>query len=250
MFLFSSVRQIFVPLNKPQKTAILKTLMCNDYVLIKGYPGTGRLEQLYSPTYWCALILMAAVRFHVLRQDFNHSSTGANPRQTGNDSSTHWIHSFICRQHPVEASQGQLVLNLEQVLSWVWLRMNFIWEWISSWINFQHNVPFVRLGRLERIHPNIQCKSSHRLTQGISSVEEMTSFYESIVSVMHWTWLFVSYFECDPSVPLFLACDSHHMPWCLSIPTCACPSHIRRVHHWRSFSSLAAILLWVPFCLP
>ena len=35
------VKTMFKGLNKPQKTAVLKVLMCKDYVLIKGYPGTG-----------------------------------------------------------------------------------------------------------------------------------------------------------------------------------------------------------------
>ena len=35
---------MFKGLNKAQKTALLKVLMCRDYVLIKGYPGTGECD--------------------------------------------------------------------------------------------------------------------------------------------------------------------------------------------------------------
>ena len=38
-----TVKSVFSSLNKPQKTAVLKVLMSKDYVLIKGYPGTGML---------------------------------------------------------------------------------------------------------------------------------------------------------------------------------------------------------------
>ncbi|XP_013379222.1 DNA replication ATP-dependent helicase/nuclease DNA2 [Lingula anatina] len=42
------VKHIFKSLNKPQKTAILKILMCKDYVLMKGYPGTGKTSTIVA----------------------------------------------------------------------------------------------------------------------------------------------------------------------------------------------------------
>ncbi|KAL5016164.1 hypothetical protein ScPMuIL_005753 [Solemya velum] len=42
------VKHIFKPLNKPQKTAILKVLMSQDYVLIRGYPGTGKTSTIVA----------------------------------------------------------------------------------------------------------------------------------------------------------------------------------------------------------
>ncbi len=45
-----SVRQIFKALNKAQKAAVLRALLSRDYVLIKGYPGTGLCPGLCFPT--------------------------------------------------------------------------------------------------------------------------------------------------------------------------------------------------------
>ncbi|XP_063396497.1 DNA replication ATP-dependent helicase/nuclease DNA2-like isoform X1 [Mytilus trossulus] len=42
------VKGIFKSLNKPQKTAVLKVLMSKDYVLIKGYPGTGKTATIVA----------------------------------------------------------------------------------------------------------------------------------------------------------------------------------------------------------
>ena len=48
---FFSVKSILRSLNLPQRKAILRVLMSKDYVLIKGYPGTGErltLGQLHA----------------------------------------------------------------------------------------------------------------------------------------------------------------------------------------------------------
>ncbi|TGZ57758.1 hypothetical protein CRM22_009834 [Opisthorchis felineus] len=44
----TSIRGILRHLNTCQKTAVLRVLMANHYVLIKGYPGTGKTETLAS----------------------------------------------------------------------------------------------------------------------------------------------------------------------------------------------------------
>lgn len=46
---------------------------------------------------------------------------------------------------------------------------------------FQSEVDFVRLGRLERIHPEVRRFSAEKLTQRFTSVAELQRFYESKV---------------------------------------------------------------------
>ncbi|KAK6968690.1 DNA replication ATP-dependent helicase/nuclease DNA2 [Biomphalaria glabrata] len=46
--LVERVKPIFKLLNKPQRSAILKVLMAKDYVLIKGYPGSGKTSTIVA----------------------------------------------------------------------------------------------------------------------------------------------------------------------------------------------------------
>uniref|UniRef100_A0A2C9LYA7 DNA replication ATP-dependent helicase/nuclease DNA2 n=1 Tax=Biomphalaria glabrata TaxID=6526 RepID=A0A2C9LYA7_BIOGL len=46
--LVERVKPIFKTLNKPQRSAILKVLMAKDYVLIKGYPGSGKTSTIVA----------------------------------------------------------------------------------------------------------------------------------------------------------------------------------------------------------
>ena len=51
---------MFKGLNKAQKTALLKVLMCRDYVLIKGYPGTGaRVTPFHYTTSHCLFFMFS-----------------------------------------------------------------------------------------------------------------------------------------------------------------------------------------------
>ncbi|CAG5133176.1 unnamed protein product [Candidula unifasciata] len=45
---FQKVAGVLKPLNKQQRRAILKVLMCKDYVLIKGFPGTGKTATIVA----------------------------------------------------------------------------------------------------------------------------------------------------------------------------------------------------------
>ncbi|KAJ8311784.1 hypothetical protein KUTeg_010665 [Tegillarca granosa] len=63
------VKVIFKPLNKPQKTAILKVLMSTDYVLIKGYPGTGKTSTIVA-----LVKVLKELGYSVLLTSYTHSA--------------------------------------------------------------------------------------------------------------------------------------------------------------------------------
>lgn len=50
----------------------------------------------------------------------------------------------------------------------------------------QVNVDFIRLGRLERIHSELQSHAADRLTKSLRSVEQLTQFYKS--KVEYWNF--------------------------------------------------------------
>ena len=43
-----SGQQILVSLNKPQRQAVLQALACENYMLLKGLPGTGKTQTLVA----------------------------------------------------------------------------------------------------------------------------------------------------------------------------------------------------------
>ncbi|XP_074640132.1 DNA replication ATP-dependent helicase/nuclease DNA2-like [Tubulanus polymorphus] len=117
----AKVKHIFKLLNKPQKTAVLKVLMCRDYVLIKGYPGTGKTSTIVS-----LVRVLSAMGLSVLLTSYTHSA-------------------------------------VDNIL----LKMT------------KHKLDFLRLGRLERIHRDIQQFSAEHLTKDINNVADLEMFYAS-----------------------------------------------------------------------
>ncbi|KAK7487914.1 hypothetical protein BaRGS_00020815 [Batillaria attramentaria] len=119
------VKTIFKRLNKPQKTAILKVLMCKDFVLIKGYPGTGKTSTIVA-----LVKILKELGQSVLLTSYTHSAV------------------------------DNILLKLKK-----------------------DGVPFLRLGRSSRIHPQIQDHAAETLTLDIKSVAELRDFYSSYAIV-------------------------------------------------------------------
>ncbi|XP_050408046.1 DNA replication ATP-dependent helicase/nuclease DNA2 [Patella vulgata] len=115
------VKKHFKSMNKPQKTAILKVLMSKDYVLVKGFPGTGKTSTIVA-----LVKILRSLGQTVLLTSYTHSA----------------------------------VDNILHKLK-------------------QDGLPFLRLGRLARIHPNIHDHSAEVLTSKITSVGELRRFYAS-----------------------------------------------------------------------
>ncbi|XP_021343498.1 DNA replication ATP-dependent helicase/nuclease DNA2-like isoform X1 [Mizuhopecten yessoensis] len=116
-----SVKKIFKPLNKPQKMSILKVLMSKDYILIKGFPGTGKTSTIVALVKVCLVLGLS-----VLLTSYTHSA----------------------------------VDNILQKLK-------------------KDNVTFVRLGKSNKIHPDIRQFSADHLTKNLNTVGELREFYHS-----------------------------------------------------------------------
>ncbi|KAK3084107.1 hypothetical protein FSP39_008260 [Pinctada imbricata] len=115
------VKSVFKPLNKPQKTAILKVLMAKDYVLIKGYPGTGKTSTIVS-----LVRVLETLGKSVLLTSYTHSAV------------------------------DNILLKLKKV-----------------------GVSFLRLGKVSKVHADIQPYTAERQAQGLTSVGELREFYNS-----------------------------------------------------------------------
>uniref|UniRef100_A0A0B6ZZJ2 DNA replication ATP-dependent helicase/nuclease n=1 Tax=Arion vulgaris TaxID=1028688 RepID=A0A0B6ZZJ2_9EUPU len=63
------VKTVFKPLNKQQRTAILKVLMSKDYVLIKGFPGTGKTATIVA-----LVKILCLTKQTVLLTSYTHSA--------------------------------------------------------------------------------------------------------------------------------------------------------------------------------
>ncbi|XP_076339940.1 DNA replication helicase/nuclease 2 isoform X2 [Tachypleus tridentatus] len=114
-------REIMKCLNKSQQRAILKTLMCKDYVMWRGMPGTGKTLAIVS-----LVRILVKFGYSVLLTSYTHSAV------------------------------DNILLKL-----------------------LNHNVNFIRLGHLGRIHPQVQPFCSEKLTEEINSVEELRNLYLS-----------------------------------------------------------------------
>ncbi|XP_023228327.1 DNA replication ATP-dependent helicase/nuclease DNA2-like isoform X2 [Centruroides sculpturatus] len=112
---------IFKSLNKQQINAIEKILSSNDYILLKGMPGTGK-----------TFTLVTLVRLLV---------------EKGN--------SVLLTSH-THSALDNILMKLKE-----------------------HDVDFVRLGRLSRIHPKVRSHAVEILTENIKTTKELEYFYNS-----------------------------------------------------------------------
>ncbi|CAI9714834.1 Hypothetical predicted protein [Octopus vulgaris] len=135
------VKSIFKPLNKLQKVALLKVnlydfiflfiacflnhfqfFMSEDYVLIRGYPGTGKTSTIVA-----LIQMLVASGVSILVASFTHSAV------------------------------DNILLKLRK-----------------------EKIQFLRMGRKDRIHPDIYPYSADELTKNAKSVQELKTVYESM----------------------------------------------------------------------
>ena len=110
-------------LNKPQRAAILKVMMSQDYVLVKGFPGTGKTSTIVT-----LVKILKLLGLSVLLTSYTHSAV------------------------------DNILLKLKK-----------------------DKVPFLRLGRQSRVHPQIMPHCAEILTSSgnIDSVQRLKEFYDS-----------------------------------------------------------------------
>ncbi|XP_042223587.1 DNA replication ATP-dependent helicase/nuclease DNA2-like, partial [Homarus americanus] len=65
----SKGKHILKSLNKSQQRAVLKTLMAESYILLKGYPGTGKTSTIVS-----LVRLMVSLGLSVLLTSYTHTA--------------------------------------------------------------------------------------------------------------------------------------------------------------------------------
>jgi len=117
----NKVKDVFKLLNKPQKAVILKIMMCSDYVLIKGFPGTGKTSTIVA-----LVRILTLLGQSVLLASYTHSAV------------------------------DNILLKLKQA-----------------------NVDFIRVGRLERVHPELHRYTAERLTKSVTTVDQLDELYRS-----------------------------------------------------------------------
>ncbi|CAE1265881.1 DNA2 [Acanthosepion pharaonis] len=119
--LILKVKTVFKPLNKPQRASVLKVLMSEDYVIVRGYPGTGKTSTIVA-----LIKVLTNLGLSILLASYTHSAV------------------------------DNILFKLKK-----------------------EKVEFLRLGRKERIHPEIYPFSEDFLIKSVTNVEELKKLYES-----------------------------------------------------------------------
>lgn len=119
--LILKVKTVFKPLNTPQRASVLKVLMSEDYVIVRGYPGTGKTSTIVA-----LIKVLTNLGLSILLASYTHSAV------------------------------DNILLKLKK-----------------------EKVEFLRLGRKERIHPEIYPFSEDFLIKSVTNVEELKKLYES-----------------------------------------------------------------------
>ncbi|XP_037077017.1 DNA replication ATP-dependent helicase/nuclease DNA2-like [Pollicipes pollicipes] len=114
-------RAILRPLNKLQQRALLRVMMAEDYLLIRGMPGTGKTSTIVA-----LVRLLVTMGRSVLLASYTHSAVDT------------------------------VLLKLKETFT-----------------------DFVRLGRASRVHSDLQAFCSERLTDRLTTPEQLAEFYEA-----------------------------------------------------------------------